>query len=466
MNMRLHLLAILAAISTFSLGADKPSPPNIVIIFADDLGYGDLGCFGHPTIATPEIDRMAREGTRLTQFYVAESVCTPSRAGLLTGRLPQRSGMYGDKRRVLFPDSLHGLPTSEMTLARYLKQAGYATGCFGKWHLGHRPEFLPTKHGFDRYLGIPYSNDMDRVASAPKGRAAFDLPRSEYWNSPFISAVAGQSPTELERSADQTQLTRRYTEAAMEFIEQHRSQPFFVYLPHHMPHVPLFRSAEFAERSRRGLYGDVVEELDWSVGQILGRLRKLQLQQQTLVIFTSDNGPWLVFDSQGGSAGLLREGKGSTFEGGMRVPAVVWWPETIPAGTTNAELTSTLDLLPTCCKLAGVEPNKEIYLDGYDLSKMLIAGEKSPRKEMFFYRGSQLMAARLGAYKAHYFTQGGYGPDSGQAKPHDPPLLYNVEHDPSEKWDVAANHPDVLQQIAQRIQQHHQTHPVAASQLD
>jgi len=270
--------------------------PNIIILFADDLGYGDIGPFGHPTIQTPHLNRMAREGMRLTQFYVAASVCTPSRAGLLTGRLPVRSGMASDERRVLFPNSKGGLPDEEITIAEALKKEGYATAAIGKWHLGHLPEHLPTEHGFDRYYGVPYSNDMKTDANGEKGV-------------PLV-----RNKTIVEYPATQRTLTRRYTEEALSFIEANETQPFFLYLPYTFPHVPLHASEAFRDTSARGLYGDVVEEIDWSVGQILGTLRDRGLAKNTLVVFTSDNGPWLTQDLRGGSAGLLRGGKGSTWE--------------------------------------------------------------------------------------------------------------------------------------------------------
>jgi len=281
------LLFTAAVVISTNLSHAADTPPNIVIIFADDLGYGDLGCYGHPTIKTPHLDRMANEGIRFTQFYVAASVCTPSRAGLMTGRYPIRSGMCSDKRRVLFPNSGGGLPESEVTLAEALKGQGYATACIGKWHLGHLPQFLPTSHGFDTYFGIPYSNDMARVADAPKGRNSFWDPKVEYWNVPLM-----KDQTIIEQPADQTTITKRYGQQAVNFIKQNKNNPFFVYLPHNLPHVPLFRSKQFAGHSERGLYGDVIEEIDHTVGEILNTLRELDLDENTFVFFTSDNGPW------------------------------------------------------------------------------------------------------------------------------------------------------------------------------
>ncbi|RMG34618.1 MAG: arylsulfatase [Planctomycetota bacterium] len=434
-------------------------PPNFVVLFADDLGYGDLGCFGHPTIHTPHLDRMAAEGMKWTQFYSAAPVCTPSRAALLTGRLPIRNGMCSSKRRVLFPDSAGGLPPDEITLAEALKTRGYATACIGKWHLGHLPPFLPTANGFDFYFGLPYSNDMDRVADAPRGMAAFRPPKVEYFNVPLIRGTRI-----IERPADQHTLTRRYAEQAIRFIHEQRDRPFFVYLPFTMPHVPLFASEEFAGRSRRGLYGDVVEELDAAVGRILQTLRDLKLDRDTLVFFTSDNGPWLIFRDQGGSAGLLRDGKGSTWEGGMREPAIAWWPGHVPAGRTTAELGCTMDIFTTCLSLAGVALPQDRVIDGVDLTPVLLGKGSSPRRVVYYYRGRRLYALRKGPWKAHFVTQPAYG--GGGPKEHDPPLLYHLEHDPGEQWNVAAQHPDVVAELKRLADEHVKSFTPPPSQLE
>ena len=446
---RRRLTALLAMVVTCLVTAQAPAaqndglgkdqPPNVVVIYADDLGYGDLACYGHPTIATPRLDRMAREGQRWTSFYSAASVCTPSRAALMTGRLPVRYGMCDNRQRVLFPNSTGGIPEAEITLAELLASAGYRCGCVGKWHLGHRPQFLPTNNGFHTYFGIPYSNDMDRVSDGQRGRSIFWDPKVEYWNVPLMR------DTEIvERPAEQMTITRRYTDEAVRFIRDNRDGPFFLYLAHSLPHVPLFRSPEFADKSLRGLYGDVIEEIDASVGRVLDALVAEGIDERTLVVFSSDNGPWLIFDDHGGSAGLLRGGKGGTFEGGMREPGLFWWPGTIEPGIVR-EMGSTLDILPTTAALAGVALPADRVSDGADLSPVLRGEGPSPRETMFYYRGTRLFAVRHGAYKAHFITKPEYG--RGETAEHDPPLLYQLEHDPSERHNVAESHPKVLEEI-------------------
>ncbi|HYW80259.1 MAG TPA: sulfatase [Thermoguttaceae bacterium] len=426
--------------------AQDETRPNVVVIFADDLGYGDLGCFGHPTIDTPALDRMAAEGQKWTNFYAAAPVCTPSRAGLMTGRLPIRSGMCSSKRRVLFPNSAGGIPATEVTLAEALKERGYATAAIGKWHLGHLPQYLPTSNGFDSYFGIPYSNDMDRLASSPKGREAFKNPKTEYFNVPLM-----RDKQIVEQPADQTTITRRYTDEAIKFIRTNKAGPFFCYLAHNLPHVPLFASDEFLDTSMRGLYGDVVEEIDNGVGRILQTLRDLKIDDNTLVVFTSDNGPWLIFDQQGGSAGLLRDGKGSTWDGGMREPTIFWWPGHVKPRVVQ-EMGSTMDIYTTAVTLAGGKVPSDRIVDGVDLSPALLGTGPSPRETMFFYRGTELYAARVGPYKAHFTTKDAYG--SPKAETHDPPLLYHLGHDPAEKFDLSADHPEVIAQIRKVVADH------------
>jgi arylsulfatase A len=443
----LFALAVLAL--AFGSPLTATAAPNVVIIFADDLGYGDLGCYGHPTIRTPNLDRMAAEGMKFTSFYSAAEVCTPSRAALLTGRLPLRTGMCSDTRRVLFPDSAGGLQTTEVSLAKALKAKGYATTCVGKWHLGHLPEYSPMKHGFDSFFGLPYVNDMDRVPDkGPKGRAAFFGPKIEYWNVPLM-----RGDKIIERPADQHTLTKRYTEEAVKFIREKKDKPFFLYLAHIMPHVPLFASKDFEGKSARGIYGDVVEELDWSVGEVLKALREEKIDKNTLVVFTSDNGPWLQFNEHGGSAGPLRDGKGSTWEGGMREPAIAWWPGTVPAGVTTQEMASTMDLYVTAIKLAGGAVPDDRPIDGYDITPLLTGKGKSPRDTMYFYRGTKLFAVRHGPWKAHFLTQAAYGSKDAPVD-HDPPLLYHLGRDPGEKTDVAKDNAEVVKRLKDIVATH------------
>ena len=426
--------------------------PNFVIIFADDLGYGDLGVYGHPTIRTPHLDRMAAEGLRFTQFYTGASVCTPSRAALLTGRLPVRSGMADDRIRVIFPPSKGGLPAEEITIAEALKSVGYATAAIGKWHLGHLPEYLPTAHGFDEYFGIPYSNDM--TPSASKGARVQTYPP--------LPLMRGEEI--IEEEPDQRLLTRRYTEESITFIRSNVDNPFFLYVPHSMPHIPIFASEDFEGTSTRGLYGDVIEELDWSVGQILEVLRDTGLDRKTFVIFTSDNGPWLTVGLAGGTAGLLRNGKGTTWEGGMRVPTIAWWPETIPAGNVTQALGTTMDLLPTMLGLAGAALPGDRVLDGVDLTSVLKDPAARVRESVYYYRGAQLWAARKGPWKMHYMTRSAYVGD--QTVMHIPPALYHLDRDPRERFNVAADEPEVLLEIQAMVDAHMEELVKAPSQLD
>jgi len=405
-------------------GTQQPAlRPNIVILFFDDAGYGDFGYTGNPVIRTPNIDRMAAEGTSFTQFYSASPACTASRYALLTGRLPVRSGFAW----VLNPGSPRGIHPEEWTLAEGLRAAGYSTAIYGKWHLGMAHENLPLQNGFDEYFGLPYSNDMQ----PPK------------W--PPLPLFDGNEIVAVD--PDQSELTARYTERAVEFIARNRDRPFFVYLPYAMPHLPLHPGAAFAGRSSRGTYGDVIEELDASAGAILTALRSEGIAERTLVFLTSDNGPWIIKDEQGGSAGPFRDGKGSTWEGGMREPGIAWWPGSVAAGAVDRGVASTMDLYVTALALAGQRAPEDRTVDGHDLSARLLGGDAGADPSPFFYYGpgNTLHAVRLGPWKLHLKTSSQTGIEYFDGKL---PLLFNLEEDPGERWDRAAAFPEIVQQLA------------------
>ena len=386
------LFLLLAA----SLGARTP---NFIVIFCDDLGYGDLGSFGNPAIETPNLDRIAREGQKWTQFYSADPICTPSRAGLLTGRYPIRNGMTSAARGVLFPDSSGGLPQDEITIAEVLKQKDYATAAIGKWHLGHLPQHLPMTQGFDSYWGIPYSNDMDGVRGRPNYRENADdpnyYPDIKHYNVPLMDGAKI-----IERPADQNTVTKRYNERAVDYIKANKDRPFFLYLAHTMVHIPLFVSEQFRGKSVRGLYGDTVEEIDWGVGMILDALRDDGLEKDTVVVFSSDNGPWLAFKTHGGSSGPLRAGKGTNFEGGQRVPTIFWGPGFVKPGVVNG-MGSTIDLMETFAALAGADAPNDRKMDGFDLSRTLSGQSESARNEFHYWNRGKLHAVRSGPWKLH-----------------------------------------------------------------
>ncbi len=421
----------------------QAAPPNVVIIFTDDQGYADVGSFGAKGFVTPHLDRLAREGIRFTDFHAAQAVCSASRAALLTGCYPNRLGIHG----ALGPKDRRGLNPDETTLAEVLKTRGYATGMVGKWHLGNRPEFFPTQQGFDEWFGLPYSHDM--WPGHPETPKMYD---------PLPLYDGGKVVNPALTYADLEQLTTRYTERAVSFIEKHKDAPFFLYLAHNLPHVPLAVSEKFRGKSERGLYGDVIMELDWSVGEILATLARLKLDEKTLVIFTSDNGPWLSFGDHAGSAAPLREGKGTSWEGGHREPFIARWPGRIPAGAECREPAMTIDLLPTIAGLAGAAlPEKKI--DGLDIWPLLSgeAGAKSPHDAFYFYYGvNELQAVRSGPWKLvlphTYRTLGGRpGGTGGIPVKYEAAktalALYDLKEDVSETTDVAADHPEVVSRL-------------------
>ncbi|MEC7201135.1 MAG: sulfatase [Verrucomicrobiota bacterium] len=388
----------LAAMALSTLAA---SVPNIILIMTDDQGYQDLGCYGSPNIQTPHLDQLAREGMRFTDFYSGNSVCSPSRAALLTGCYPTRVHIPG----VLFPRDTTGLHPNEITLAEMLKSAGYATTCIGKWHLGHHPDFLPTRQGFDHYFGIPYSNDMTIDQSAPLAEKVFwreGMTREKMLaEKPRKNWVPLMRDEEVvEYPCDQATLTQRYTQEAVSFIQSHQEKPFFLYLPHTMPHIPLAATPSFRGRSKGGFYGDTIEEMDAGVGQILEALKRLKLEEKTLVIYTSDNGPWNLKNGHGGSALPLRGYKFQTYEGGMRVPCIMRWPGVIPEGATCSEIIASIDLLPTLAGLAKVDLPNDRVIDGVDVFSMM-RGQRvvPPRDHYFYYRGRKLEAMRKGPWK-------------------------------------------------------------------
>jgi len=436
-------LAALPLVAADASRASNQRPPNIVIIFADDLGYADIGSFGATGYQTPNLDRMAAEGVRLTNFYAAQAVCSASRAALLTGCYPNRVGIQG----ALDHRANYGISANEMTIAELVKTKNYATAIFGKWHLGHLPPFLPTRHGFDEYLGLPYSNDM--WPNHPTNK-----------NYPELPLIENDEVVEL--MPDQTQLTTRYTERAVKFIEKNKDRPFFLYLAHTMPHVPLHVSAKFKGKSAQGLYGDVIEEIDWSVGQVLDAVKRMGLDKQTLVIFTSDNGPWLPYGNHAGSAGALREGKGTAFEGGMREPFIARWPGKIPAATVKSVPAMTIDLLPTVAKITGAVLPTDRIIDGRDIWPVLSDKKvtTSPHDALYFYWGKELHAVRRGRWKLHlphpyrHLEEAGRDGRPGRETQQKIDLaLFDLDKDPGESNNVANRHPEVIKELMKVVEQ-------------
>ncbi len=450
------LLLLVGLISDRASAADRP--PNVVILFVDDMGYGDLSCYGAKGYTTPNLDRMASEGMKFTDFYVGQAVCSASRAALLTGCYPVRVSILG----ALSPESKTGISDKEILLPQILKKRGYATALYGKWHLGDSPQFLPTRHGFDEYFGLPYSNDM--------------LGRPDRPNYPKLPLVENEKV--LQRNPDQTQLVTWYTEHAVSFIQKHKDGPFFLEVAHNMPHVPLHVSSKFAGKSQRGLYGDVLEEIDWSVGQILDTIKRCGIDGETLVVLFSDNGPFLSYGNHAGSAKPLREGKLTSFEGGVRSPFIARWPGRVPAAKVCDEPVMEIDLLPTIAGLTGGKLS-ERKIDGKDILALLEGkpGAKSPHEALVFYSGDELQAVRSGEWKLHfphpYITVDGEpGRDGkparfGQMKPkaitqsgvagiasrHGYRVeniglsLFNLKDDPGETRDVAQEHPEMVEHL-------------------
>lgn len=421
--------------------------PNVVIVFADDLGYADINRFSPPDRKarprTPNLDRMAAEGMRLTHFYVAQAVCSASRAALLTGSYSNRVGITG----ALNHNAAHGLNPDELTIAEILKERGYATAMFGKWHLGHEQPFLPPRHGFDEYLGLPYSNDM--WPRHPQQKNFY----------PELPLIEGDRVVKLD--PDQSEFTTLFTQRAVQFIQRNKERPFFLYLAHPMPHVPLFVSGKHRGTSKQGLYGDVIAEIDWSVGQILDAIKAAKLDERTLVIFTSDNGPWLSYGDHAGSAAPFREGKGTTFEGGVRVPFVARWPGRIPKGQVRDMPAMTIDLMPTIAALAGTRAPADRVIDGRDIWPILANGRAaaSPHDALYFYWGTELHAVRSGRWKLHVphpyqsLETAGAGGLPGRYVRKDLELsLFDLEKDPGETTNVAAGQPDVVSRLMQIVE--------------
>ena len=413
-------------------GNTKNTPkPNIIIFFTDDQGYADLGCYGAEGFETPHLDQLASEGIRFTDFYVPATVCTPSRAGLLTGRYPKRSNLH---ESVLFPFSVGGLASKEYTIAEMLKGSSYTTSCIGKWHLGHKEEFMPNNQGFDEFYGVPYSNDMDYYYYKQNNFQSPPLPF--YRNKKLI-----------ESGPDQQFLTKKYTEETIRQIKNRGDKPFFIYLAHNMPHKPLHASPEFKGKSKLGLYGDVIMELDWSAGEIVRTLKKEGIYENTIIIFTSDNGPAV------GSAKPLRGKKAQTWEGGQRVPGIIVWPQKISPGIVSDQFVSTIDLFPTLAKISGAKIPEELIIDGIDISEFLLSPETKKLLERPFYfyaRNGEVEAVRLGKWKLHIEKSIGWDINLNGVFP---VSLYNLELDITEKNNVANQFPNIVKKLTNMVKE-------------
>ena len=441
MIMLRYLCCIIIGLCSVKKSFSKP--PNFIVIFTDDQGFEDLGCFGSPKIKTPHLDQLAADGRKFTSFYSANSVCSPSRASLMTGCYPVRVSIPG----VLFPRHDIGLNPDEITIADLLKTKSYATACIGKWHIGHKPKFLPTSQGFDSYYGIPYSNDMTidpeaKLAENINLREGFTLDRIRNEKPKKNLVPLMRNEEVIEYPCDQTTLTKRYTEEAVKFIEENKKRPFFLYLPHTMPHIPLFASENFKGKSERGPYGDTIEEIDWSVGEIMKALRKNNLDENTLVVYTSDNGPWKLKGGRGGSANPLRGYKFQTYEGGMRVPCIMHWKGKIPPGSSCDEIAATIDLLPTIAGLSGVELPNDRTIDGKNIWPLISGkeGAKTPHEIYFFYKGNSLESARQGKWK---LRRSGKKSQSIE--------LYDLASDISESNNLAQENEALINEIIQKM---------------
>jgi len=444
----------------FACSHQRSDKPNVVIIFTDDQGYGDIGCFGATGFTTPNLDRMASGGMRFTSFYVSQAVCSASRAALMTGCYSNRVSILG----ALFPGSATGLAESEETIAELLRERGYATCAVGKWHLGDRERFLPLNQGFDEYLGIPYSNDMWPVHYDGNPVSKDNL-EPGHWKlaAPQLPLIDGnQKVAEIRTLEDQDGLTTKYTERALKFIDAHANEPFFLYVAHSMPHVPLGVSTKFRGKSEQGMYGDVMMEIDWSVGQILSALEKHGIKENTLVIFTTDNGPWLNYGNHAGSTAGLREGKGTSWEGGQRVPCIISWPGTIPAGSICNRLAATIDLLPTLVEICGAEPPRN-RIDGVSLLPLFVGdGQANPRRVLYYYYGRNLEGIRKDNWKLvfphpHRTYEGlvpgrdGWPGPTGTATTE--LALYNLRRDPGERYDVKELYPEIVRSLEAEAQE-------------
>jgi arylsulfatase len=450
--------AITCSLPQVATGQESPSKPNMVLIFVDDMGYGDLASYGAIQYKTPNLDRMAAEGVRFTNFYAAQAVCSASRAGILTGCYPNRVGITG----ALFPNSKIGLNPEEEIIPEVLKKRGYKTAMVGKWHLGDAPQFSPVQQGFDDFLGLPYSNDMWPVNFDGTSVTKENNQRGFYF--PALHLIRGDKKIrEIKTLKDQAELTTLYTEEAVRFIQENQTGPFFLYLAHAMPHVPLAASKKFAGMSGQGLYGDVVMEIDWSVGQILKTLDETGLSENTLVVFTSDNGPWINYGNHAGSTGGLREGKGTSFEGGQRVPCLMQWPGTIPAGTVNNKLACTIDILPTLAAITDA-PLHDKKIDGVDIS-LLMKGDPmaNPRDHLYYYYNkNSLEGVRKGNWKlvfphkhrSYESVLPGNDGFPGKTLPGETGLaLYDLRRDPGERYDVKGLYPDVVEELSELAEQ-------------